>query len=179
MKKIHLMGSLGEKYGTDPIKLDASTAQLIISGLSSIFGDSFKNTIRNGEWNIVYDDKELSEELVAMPMAADDVYITPVIAGAAGIGKVIAGGILIVVGVWLQQPWLIQAGVGLAMGGIAQMLAPSPMTDEFSSAKDKPSFLFTGDVVNVTRQGGPVPVGYGEWLCSTVVISAGINSEEI
>ena len=50
-------------------------------------------------------------------------------------------------------------GVSMAIGGIAQMLAPQPGIQS-ESAASKPSYLFNGPV-NSARQRGCVPLCYG------------------
>jgi predicted phage tail protein len=68
-------------------------------------------------------------------------------------------------------------GVSLVIGGVAQLLTPVPKTsyDETDPSK---SYSFSG-IQNVSRQGVPVPICYGEVLVGSVVISAGVNAEDI
>lgn len=61
-------------------------------------------------------------------------------------------------------------GITLILAGISQMLSPSPQ-----QPLSTPSYVF-GGAVNTTQQGSPVPIGYGELLIGSVVISAGIAS---
>ena len=71
------------------------------------------------------------------------------------------------------------AGFGalIALGGIAQMISPS-LTAGQGAADRKESFLF-GSAENVTAQGGPVPVVFGEFVVGSVVISSGLSTEEM
>lgn len=70
-------------------------------------------------------------------------------------------------------------GAAMALGGVAQMLAPAPSLAGGSAAVDrKESFLF-GSAENVTAQGVPVPVGFGEFIAGSVVISSGLSTEEL
>lgn len=109
--------------------------------------------------------------------------IVPVLQGAGGLWQTIIGVVLIVVGVVLAftplsaiAPYVIMAGIGMTLGGVSQMLSPSPklgassfarsfmQPDEISGKKEAPeatpSYLFSG-AVNTTQQGNPVPVCYG------------------
>lgn len=70
-------------------------------------------------------------------------------------------------------------GVALIIGGVAQSLAPSPRVDDYGQrADERPSFLFNG-AVNVNAQGVAIPVIYGRTVVGSVVISAGLTTENI
>jgi predicted phage tail protein len=61
-------------------------------------------------------------------------------------------------------------GASLMFSGISTLLSKSP---ESQAAKDG-SFVFAG-ATNTTKQGVPIPIGYGELVVGSVVISAGIK----
>lgn len=70
-------------------------------------------------------------------------------------------------------------GAAIALGGVAQMLSPAPTQAGGSASVDtKASFLF-GSADNVTQQGGPVPLVFGEFVVGSVVISVGLSTEEL
>jgi predicted phage tail protein len=67
------------------------------------------------------------------------------------------------------------------LGGVAQLLTPTPTQQ--AAGPDTPndprkSYSFSG-IQNVSRQGVPVPIVYGETIVGSVVLSAGINTEEV
>lgn len=69
-------------------------------------------------------------------------------------------------------------GVSLLLGGISQLLTPTPKTPgPTERPENTPSTYFDGPV-NTTAQGQPVPVGYGELIIGSAVISAGITAED-
>jgi len=68
-------------------------------------------------------------------------------------------------------------GIGLALTGVAGMLSPTVPTPE-SDNDPRNNFSFSG-IQNVAREGIPVPVAYGEVIVGSVVISAGLNVEEL
>jgi len=131
------------------------------------------------------------EQLHYPTSKAEAIRIVPVIGGAKrGILQTIIGIALIAVsfipglqGVAilgtkiLASTALLTVGTSLVIGGVAQMLTPTPKTpyDETDPSK---SYNFSG-IQNVSRQGVPVPICYGEVLVGSVVISAGINAEDI
>lgn len=95
--------------------------------------------------------------------------------GAKGIGFVAAG----------AAPSALAAaagniGLALVLGGTASLLSPTPELPDFDGdpRNDPNNFSFSG-VQNTAREGVPVPVAYGEVIVGSVVISAGLNVEEI
>jgi predicted phage tail protein len=86
-------------------------------------------------------------------------------------------------------------GTSLILGGVAQLLTPTPQIGSFGPASvgsnrsrqestqateldPQESYSFSG-IQNTSRQGTPVPVVYGETIVGSVVISAGIDVDTI
>lgn len=71
-------------------------------------------------------------------------------------------------------------GASLVLGGVASLLTPTPQTAIGVDSESDPrkSFSFSG-IQNVTRQGVPVPIVYGETIVGSVVISAGLNVDQV
>ena len=88
-------------------------------------------------------------------------------------------------------------GLALIAGGVAQLLSPTPQlaqigpasstlgggagrntTTEGTELDPQESYSFSG-IQNVSKQGVPVPVVYGERIVGSVVISAGIDVDTI
>jgi len=111
--------------------------------------------------------------------------IIPVMEGADKIGGIIGtvlGVILIVVGIILMVTpataplglGIIMAGLGLVAAGVINLLSKPPNGGDFreiENAQGRTSYLFNGPE-NVTKEGGPVPLGYGRLLVGSQVISA-------
>jgi predicted phage tail protein len=68
-------------------------------------------------------------------------------------------------------------GASLVLGGIAQLLTPTPKISQ-DEGDPRKSFSFSG-IQNTNRAGVPVPVVYGETLVGSVVISAGIDIVQV
>ena len=69
-------------------------------------------------------------------------------------------------------------GVSLALGGVSQLLSPTPRLsnrDSNDQADPRDSYSFSG-IQNVARPGVPVPIVYGEVITGSVVISTGIDT---
>jgi len=70
-------------------------------------------------------------------------------------------------------------GAALVLSGVSGMLFPVPKMPEFSSEQDpRLSFSFSG-TQQTSRAGTPVPVVYGEIVTGSVVISGGIDTEQV
>jgi predicted phage tail protein len=74
-------------------------------------------------------------------------------------------------------------GASLVIGGVAQMLSPTAAatslntaggTGSGGSSDPRESYSFNG-VQNVSRQGVPVPIIFGEVVCGSITVSAGID----
>jgi predicted phage tail protein len=146
-------------------------------------------------------------EQLHYPMAQTEcIRIIPVIAGAGGAAAKIGIGIALIAvsfllpgagifgttslfGVSAAQGGAVLAGLGsaisavgasLVLGGVAQLISPTPKisSGEDSTNDPRKSYSFSG-IQNVTRQGVPVPIVYGEIIVGSVVISAGINTEDV
>ena len=69
---------------------------------------------------------------------------------------------------------LSAAGAGLVLGGVAQMISPTPTPQALKEQEQLESFTFSG-IVNVSRQGIPVPVVLGRAYAGSVVVSSGLD----
>ena len=94
--------------------------------------------------------------------------------GTYGLGKTAAvvGGIGTKIGTALSV-----VGAGMVLSGVSEMLFPLPKPD---MPEDDPriSFSFSG-VQNTSRAGTAHPIVYGEVITGSVVISAGIDTNQV
>jgi predicted phage tail protein len=70
---------------------------------------------------------------------------------------------------------LIGVGALMIIGGVSQMLAPTPSTSSSSASQ---SYIFNG-AVNTSQDGTSCPLVFGRLIVGSVVASAGITSERI
>ncbi|WAH66067.1 tail assembly protein [Xanthomonas hortorum] len=134
--------------------------------------------------------RNLAEDQLHDPPGDDAIRIAPVLQGSkrGGTLQTIMGAALIVVGAavnimsggslaWIGTP-LINAGVAMVIGGVVQMLSPTPKgLGTQDSPDNRPSYAFNGPV-NVQAQGNPVPLAYGRCWIGSAVISGGIFAED-
>lgn len=196
LRTVVLHGALGRRFGAR-FPLDVgSTVEAVRALMIQLAG--FRRALRDGHYRIikVRNKKRIDlglDELDLRLGGAKEIHIVPVVAGASrGLGKILAG--VAIVGLAILAPYALPAvfavggalaavptiafgiGFGMALSGVAQMLSPQPTAP---TQKDKTtSYLFSG-TDNVTVQGGPVPLVFGTFLVGSVVISAGLNVEQI
>ena len=110
----------------------------------------------------------------------ETVDIVPIIEGAdSDIFQAILGAVLIVIGAILYAPtggasgFLIGAGLTLLASGAVGLLTKPPKFEDFREIDQggKTSYLFAGPQ-NIIGEGGPVPVGYGNLMVGSQVVSA-------
>jgi len=201
MKKltnIKLHGILGEEVGIKECNLSISSVSEAIRALEALTknklykffrdkdseGIAYKVLINGREAeveNLKEDDLDRikNSELCMNFNDLKSIDIVPVIQGsgkAGSIGAIVLGVILIIVGAYLSAfggAALIGAGIGLIVGGVMYLLSSPPKIDDFREVKGggRTSYLFSGPQ-NTTREGGPVPVGYGRMIVGSQVISA-------
>jgi predicted phage tail protein len=195
MATIILLGELGRQFGRRH-KMVVSSAAEAVRALSANFPTFEREIVSSGErgvgYKVLVGRDELNLERLHEPSGQQRITIAPVISGAGGngLGQIILGAALIAVAWWnpmgwaaagsfLSQATLYSVGTSMILGGVAQMIAPTPKsTDPSERPENKPSYAFNG-AVNTTAQGQPVPVGYGRLIVGSAVISAGIDVDEV
>ena len=73
---------------------------------------------------------------------------------------------------------LSAVGAGLVLSGVSQMISPTPEPITAGRSEEQnqlESFSFSG-IVNVSRQGTPVPVVLGRAYAGSVVVSSGLDT---
>jgi predicted phage tail protein len=137
---------------------------------------------------------------LVIPWSERQVFsITPVIAGAGGVGRVLAGiglialAILVpgigggvaatVFGTAFSSVSLAIGSVGfsLVLGGVAQLISPQQTYSSTERGKDAArfeSFTFSG-ITNTAQQGLPVPICYGRAFIGSAVISSGLDVDQL
>ena len=199
LRKIKLYGELAEFVGHKEFEVKADTLASAVSFLVNNFEgiDRFMNPkyyqVKVG--NYAVDESELSH-----PIGQEDIHFVPVITGAGrGFGKILLGAALIGLSflpigtsaglgvgfakgfakVGFIQKGLAGLGAALVLSGVSDMLFPLPKIEDFESEEDpRLSFSF-GGTQQTGRAGTPVPLVYGEIFTGSVVISGGIDTEQV
>ena len=193
LRTINFTGKL-RQFSKKPVQIEADTTQMMMQGLILMFGPRFRQMIRDGEWHLTrnmklkdvksYDDTISHEELAFNLGKTVEIWLCPAMKAKSAVARIVVGVILIVVGVfttWFGGAgiYAIQAGISLILGGVVELLTPKPKIGQQNQAGQNPSFMFNG-TVNVTEQGGAVPIVYGRVpRASSLVLSAGMTTENM
>ena len=205
MKTIKLYGHLGKQFGkihryaidtpSEAVRLLCANYKGFEQALINFTGAGYKVFV--GKENIGLEDLHTNT-------GQDVIKIVPIIQGAGDstLNMVLIGAAFMVVAPWaiglaaqgLTAGMSLAAatttitaatyisgaaasfGMALILGGVASMLYSPP--DKPNEAKKSTDGYFDG-AVNTTRQGVPVPLGYGELIVGSAVISAGLYIESV
>ena len=191
LKTIKLYGILAKKFGKQ-FKLDVANTREAIRALSAQIPGFEKFMLHAHEHGLgfaVYQDKHnISEYEIDMSTDAAVIKIVPKVIGAGGdngVLQVVLGVVLVVAGYFTfgaTSPYgmaLIGAGVGMAIGGITQMLMPTVDTTQDGNQDGNRANKGFGSAVTTVAQGNPVPVLRGRREIGGFIVSAGQYPEDL
>lgn len=199
--RVKLLGELGRRFGRSYEFMALNPKEIIsalsnqIDGFRSYLGASHENGVF---FKLVTADPEGIDYNECM-MPCDTLVIAPVVTGAGGsgtsIGKILLGAVLIglafIPGIGTATSAALAAGAktgftavgsvlfslggSLVFGGIAELLTPTPKQPK----ETEQSFLFDR-AADLTSQGLPIPMLYGEFLATApLVVSSAISTETV
>lgn len=198
LRKIRLYGKLAKFIGHRVLEADVATAAEAVRFLVANWPDLEKH-MADQHYRVHTGGDDLELEQLHHP-ASGDVKIIPVVSGAGAVGRIIAGVALVAFALLIPGAAFgavlagqISSGVGnallvagnialsvgasLVLGGVAQLLTPTPKTSK-DEGDPRKSFAFSG-VQNTSRIGLPVPIVYGELFAGSVVVSAGSDIVQV
>ena len=222
MREIKLYGALAKFVGQRQFVAEISSAGEAVRMLIANF-PGLEQHMADQHYKVIVDNYETDLREINYP-ASQTIKIVPVLGGAGGgVGKIVAGVALVAAAILLAPAGAAvlgiagagggaataagftlgiaaanaigAVGVSLILGGVAQLLSPTPQIGDFGPASlgggrgrnqttqateldPQESYSFSG-IQNTSRQGTPVPVVYGETIVGSVVISAGIDVDDI
>jgi predicted phage tail protein len=182
LRKIKLYGKLAKFIGHRVLEADVATAAEAVRFLLANWPE-LEAHMNDQHYRVSIGTYDLTAEELHDPAGAAPISFVPVVAGAGAVGRIIAGIALVAIGLFvpgigaLGVQILVGVGASLVLGGVAQLLTPTPSTSK-DEGDPRKSFSFSG-IQNTNRAGVPVPVVYGETLVGSVVISAGIDIVQV
>ena len=178
LKTIKLYGVLGKKFGKEFHLAVESTREAVKALSVQVPGfEQFMLTAHEQglTFAVFQDDENISENQIDFETGAKVIKIVPKVMGAGGDGGVInliLGAVMVVVGAWTGQAWLVGMGVVMVAGGVAQMRAPKVDAQDPNQDGNKSNFGFRGAVTTIA-QGNPVPILYGQREVGGFIVNAG------
>lgn len=199
LRKIRLYGVLAKFIGKRVLEADVASAAEAVRFLVANFPEVEAHMIEQ-HYRVSLGSYDLAEAELHDPAGQQDIKIVPVLAGAGAVGRIIAGIALVALafipgigwaaaaaatattaataaGFTLAGTLLFGVGTSLILGGIGQLLTPMPKMNKDDNDPRK-SYSFSG-IQNTGRQGVPVPIVYGETVVGSVVIAAGVDTEQV
>ena len=204
LRKVRLYGQLAEFVGRKVIEADLSSAAEAVRMLIANFPQLDRH-MADQNYKVLVGDGALTLDSLHNPVGQEEIKIVPVIVGAGGnTGTILAGVALIGIaiasagagfaagakgigfistagaGTFSAAAVAGNIGIALVLGGVAGLISPTPEIPQGPDTVQDPrkSFSFSG-VQNTSRGGTPVPIVYGKTLTGSVVISAGIDTEQV
>ena len=185
LKTIKLYGVLGKKFGKEFHLAVESTREAVKALSVQVPGfEQFMLTAHEQglAFAVFQDDENISEDQIDFETGAKVIKIVPKVIGAGGNGvlQTILGAVMVVVGVVMlyipgAQPFaasVIGAGIGMMVGGIAQMMMPKMDEGDQNQDGNKANKGFGGAVTTIA-QGNPVPILYGQREVGGFIVNAG------
>ena len=192
LRKIKLYGKLAKFIGHRVLEADVATAAEAVRFLLANWPE-LEAHMSDQHYRVSVGTYDIDLEELHHPAGAAPISFVPVVAGAGAVGRILIGVALIAASIFIPGSTAIfgttfgkiSLGVGLfggslVLGGVAQLLTPTPKVPQGADKQDDPrkSYSFSG-IQNTSRQGVPVPIVYGETIVGSAVISAGIDTVQV
>jgi len=193
LRTIRLYGKLGATFGRVHRFVCTDTAgaiRALCAMLPGFEAHLLQSKDRGLGYAVFIGKQNIREDMLAAPVGDDDIRIAPVVLGSGrgGFLNIVLGVVLVAAAFWTggasMAAWgfgskmMFGMGVSMLLGGVSQMLVRQPKgLTGVESPDNGASYNFNGPV-NVTAQGNPVPVLYGEMIVGSVTISGEISSED-
>lgn len=188
-----LDGAMGKKFGRRwRLAVDSpnEALRMIDANKPGVFVWIRDNLARYANYKVTckYEDgrvEELDENEYPLNRKATEIRFTPILEGSGAVGRIIAGIVLVIVGillVWSVGLPIILAGIGLIVGGVIQLLTPQPkmgaQNPDSQKRSDGTSYYFDGPV-NTVAQGATIQLIYGECLVGSHPIYAAVTVDDV
>jgi predicted phage tail protein len=195
LRKIKLYGKLAKFIGHRVLEADVATAAEAVRFLLANWPE-LEAHMSDQHYRVSIGTYDIDLEELHHPAGQAPISFVPVVAGAGAVGRILAGIAIIAFAIVTAGAGLIAGlglgfgastaisiglvGLSLVVGGIAQLLTPTPKVAQGADNQDDPrkSYSFSG-IQNTSRAGTPVPIVYGETVVGSVVISAGIDTVQV
>jgi predicted phage tail protein len=198
LRKVRLYGQLAEFVGRKVIEADLSSAAEAVRMLIANFPELDRH-MADQNYKVLVGDGALTLDDLHNPVGQEEIKIVPVVVGAGGdVGRTLLGAALLTASFFFPAASgqaaltlfgstftatgavLFNIGAALTLQGVAGLISPVPGLPQGPDTEQDPrkSFSFSG-IQNTSRGGTPVPIVYGKTLTGSVVISAGIDTEQV
>lgn len=201
LREIRVYGQLAKFLGRRKFMAAVDSAAEAIRFLIANYPQVERHMCQDGRhYRVLVGEHSVGMEELHGPAGSNAIKIVPVIGGAGGgVGQILAGVALVAAAIFIPGLGLGLGGAlvtkigllggALILGGISQALTPTPTlatSGTYSGPQGttntemdpQKSYSFSG-IQNTSRAGVPLPLAFGEIICGSIVISAGIDTVQI
>ena len=179
MIKLTIYGRLRKFIGQSTFEIDVASPRQAFSFLVNNF-EGVGDHIKEQEYCVMAGKVRITEELLDL-QTESDIKIIPVVHGEIvflGLGAAFIGFGIKLAAKEVLSGILINIGMSLLLKGVEDLLFPPPSPPTFGGDEQDPSFTFNG-TTNISKQGVPINIVYGETLIGTNTISANIDTLQV
>lgn len=207
LREVKLYGHLAKKFGKVH-RLAVASVNEAVRALSFQLPGFRKHLLEHSEpgYRIFVGDQNIDERELGMLSGDKEIRIVPVVAGAggdSGLLTIIVGVVLVAAAIFtagaalgFAAGWasitgaagaaaastlsvsVLGLGMSMILSGVMQMIIQPPKAHENVQGKTAASYLF-GGAVNVTQEGTPIPLLYGELEVGSVMVEASVKTIDI
>jgi len=193
LRKIKLYGKLAEFVGHKEFEVQVDSVAKAVSFLVHNF-EGIEKHMSLQNYHVSVGDYDIDKDETDYPLGGQDIHFVPAISGAgSGARKFIVGAVLVGLAVATGGTSLTfgiggfagGAGISAIVGNIGAFLLLSGVNEMLFSSEEptdeedpRISFGFSG-VQNTSRAGTSHPIVYGEIITGSVLISAGIDTNQV
>ena len=204
LSKIKVYGRLARFIGERTFEAEVNSPIEAFKFLIANF-PKLESHILQQNYCVKVGDYEINEKEIDTPVGSQEIKIVPIAVGAGkGVRRFLTGALLVglVVATGGAAGVTFGGGAGLGFGGTsltfggkllaaagnfgifmalsgaAEMISPTPKPPGISDDPQQLNFSFSG-VQNTSRAGTAIPIVYGEIFTGSLVVSAGLDSEDL
>ena len=194
LRKIKLYGHLREHTGLKEVEAYVDNVREAVNFLICNWPKLESQIVQNN-YHVLLNEDDVGEEELFYPIGNSSISFIPVVEGSGKFGRILGGAALIglsfgVGGVFSNALTFGKGfgasfatasfgakaafgiGAALVLGGISQMLTPTPKIPEGQQTPESSSF---SSPLNVSIAGIPVPLVYGNAICGSIVIDTSVE----
>tara|TARA_R100001443_G_scaffold9722_2_gene19323 strand:- start:6534 stop:7097 length:564 start_codon:yes stop_codon:yes gene_type:complete len=184
MIKVTVYGRLRKFLGQSTFEVDAASPRQAFSFLITNF-EGVADHIKEQEYCVMAGNVKITEDLIDL-QTESDIKIIPVVHGevvtfilaaasfATGAIAAATGGTLL----GIAATTFYTMGASFLLQGVSNLLFPPPKPPKMEVDEQNPSFIFTG-TANISKQGVPINIVYGETMIGSNVISASVDTLQV
>jgi len=186
MIKLTIYGRLRKFIGQSTFEIDVASPRQAFSFLIHNFHGVAEH-IKEQEYCVMAGKVRITEELLDL-QTESDIKIIPVVHGeilnfiiGGALALIKTGSLSFIAGLQLGSALVTSLnalGVSMLLEGVENLLFPPASPPTLKPDEQDPSFIFDG-TMNISKQGVPINIVYGETLIGSNTVSANVDSAQV